>query len=52
MGNEISDLRRKLAEARDLLKRAGEHLHIQGDQKARALRFKILNYLRGADRES
>lgn len=49
--SELSVLRAKLLEARLLLKKAGDMLEIQGKQKARALRFQILNYLRGSEDE-
>lgn len=50
--SELSVLRAKLLEARLLLKAAGDMLEIQGKQKARALRFRILNYLKGSSDET
>lgn len=46
---EARELRAKLLECRLLLARAGNALSIQGNQEHRALRFKILNYLKGLE---
>lgn len=50
--DEIKVLVKELSEARELLRQAGNALEIQGNQKARALRFQILNFLKGGGHEA
>lgn len=43
---ELELLNIELMKTRALLKRAGEAMHITGNQRNRALRFQILNFLK------
>lgn len=44
---EVARLQAELLRARLLLKRAGGSINIRSGQRLRALRFQILNYLKG-----